>query len=55
MPRRFGPSVADAAEGGERSFTGVGERAGELLGGGDAPVTESFLNDDDVGAASEQP
>jgi len=48
-------AVSDAAKGGECAFAGVGEFAGVLLSGGDAAVAETFLDDDDVGAASKQP
>jgi hypothetical protein len=48
-------AVADTSEGARAPFAGVGQRAGVLLTGGDAPVSESFLDDDDVGAAGEQP
>jgi len=46
-------AVTDAAEGGEGAFAGIGEGAGVLLGGCDASASESFLDDEDVGAAGE--
>jgi len=45
--------MADFAVGGEGAASGVGEGAGVLPGGGDASVSEAFLDDDDVGAAGE--
>jgi hypothetical protein len=47
--------MSDATECREGAFASVCQRPGVLLGGGDPAVAQAFLNDDDVGAAGEEP
>ena len=48
-------AVADLAQGVQGSVVAVGQGVKVALGGGDARVAESFLDDGQVGAAGEDP